>query len=228
MSTFKERLRNGQTVSLINANHPCTGMADVVCRLGIDALMLDCEQGNLGYVDVETLSRTAAMHGVSALVRIPVPQPWVIERYIMRGVDGLVIPRLDHADQVKKAIEDIRYASPSTFAEKVIIAQVETVSAVEDLDNFLKIPEVDCFFVGAVDLAKSMGFDGDYSHPEVQATLEQVVSKIVSSRRTAGFLVKEHDLKRWQTAGVTMLYSHVNDFLTFGARHWRRLANLQD
>jgi 2-keto-3-deoxy-L-rhamnonate aldolase RhmA len=227
MTSFKEKLRNRHTVSLINANHPSIGLVDVVSRLGIDAFMLDCEQGNLSYSDVEYMARAAILHGVSSVVRIPTPDPWVIERYIMRGVDGLVIPRLDFPEQARKAIADIRYASPSTFADKVIIVQIETVSAVENIKEFLSIPEIDCFFVGAVDLAKSMGYDGDYSQPTVQQTLRQVVSSIVSQRRAAGFLVKEHDLTYWQSEGVTMLYSHVNDFLSLGARHWRRLAGLE-
>ena len=226
MMTFKEKLRARQTVSLINANHPCPGLVDVVSQLGIDALMLDCEQGNPSYTDVETLSRIAALHDVVSIVRIPAPEPWIVERYIMRGVDGLVIPRLDTAQQVKKVVADIRYASPKTFHQKTIIVQVETVSAVKELEAFLSIPEVDCFFVGAVDLSKSMGFEGDYSGPEVMQVLEQVVATIVVHQKSAGFLVKEHDLQYWQSRGVNMLYSHVNDFLKIGARHWLRLAKL--
>ena len=85
---------------------------------------------------------------------------------------------------------------------------------------------MDCFFVGAVDLSKSMGFEGDYSGPEVMQVLEQVVATIVAHQKSAGFLVKEHDLQYWQSRGVNMLYSHVNDFLRIGARHWRQLAKL--
>ncbi|MVW78108.1 HpcH/HpaI aldolase family protein [Bordetella sp. 02P26C-1] len=226
MSTFKDKLRNGDTVSLINVNHPSLGVVDVVSRLGIDAFMFDCEQGNLSYADVEYMGRAAQSNGVGAIARIPSPEPWIIERTIMRGVDGLVIPRLDTADQAQRAIADIRYASPSTFARKVIIVQIETVPAVQELDDFLSLSEVDCFFVGAVDLAKSMGYDGDYSQPAVQAKLQDVVSRIVARGRTAGFLVKENDMAYWQSQGVTMLYSHVNEFLSLGVRHWRLAAGL--
>ena len=206
----------------------CPSLVDAVCKLGIDALMLDCEQGNPSYADVESLSRTAALHGVKAIVRIPAPEPWIIERYIMRGVDGIVIPRLDTAEQVQKAVEDIRYASPKTFNEKAIIVQVETVDAVANLQAFLDVQEVDCFFIGAVDLAKSMGFEGDYSRPEVMEVLEKVVKETVSRQKAVRFLVKEKDLAYWQARGVTMLYSHVNDFLTIGARHWHELAGISD
>lgn len=121
---------------------------------------------------------------------------------------------------------DIPHASPKTFHQKTIIIQVETISAAKEPEAFLSIPEVDCFFVGAVDLSKSMGFEGDYSGPEVMQVLEQVVATIVAHQKSAGSLVKEHDLQYWQSRGVNMLYSHVNDFLRIGARHWRQLAKL--
>ncbi|HEY9279272.1 MAG TPA: aldolase/citrate lyase family protein [Eoetvoesiella sp.] len=224
MQTFKQKLRNRETVSLINADHACAGLVDFVCGLGIDAIMLDCEQGNLGFVDVEHMARAACLHGVSSIVRIPSPEPWTIERYMMRGIDGVVIPRLDNAAQVEKAVADIRYASPADFSQKTIIVQVESASAVQDLDNFLSVPEVDCFFIGAVDLAKSMGFSGNYAHPDVMAELDRTIARILAKDRAVGFLVKEGDLQSWQGKGVSMLYAHVNDFLAMGARHWRFLA----
>lgn len=226
MKPFKEKLRAREIVSLINANHPCPGLVDSVCRLGIDAVMLDCEQGNPSYEDVETLSRIAALNNVSSIVRIPSPEPWIIERYMMRGVDGLVIPRLNTAQEVSAALEAVRYAVPSTFSQKTIIVQVETVGAVAELEQFLTIPEVDCFFVGAVDLSKSMGFEGDYSGLEVREVLKEVVAKIIAQQRSVGFLVKEHDLHFWKSRGVNMLYSHVNEFLAIGARHWREMAEM--
>lgn len=224
MSTFKQRLRDGHTVSLINANHACAGLVQFVAGLGIDAVMLDCEQGNPSFVDVEDMTRAARLAGVASVVRIPSPEPWTIERYVMRGVDGIVVPRLDTAAQVSQAVADIRYAAPNEFARKAIIVQVESARAVSELDGFLDVPEVDCFFIGPVDLAKSMGFDGDYAHPEVMTAIDRIIERIRASGRTVGFLVKEHDLKAWRAKGVSMLYGHVNDFLRIGATHWKALA----
>jgi 4-hydroxy-2-oxoheptanedioate aldolase len=226
MTSFKQKLRNGETVSLVNADHACAGLVHFVSGLGIDAVMLDCEQGNPGFVEVEDMTRAARLAGVASIVRIPSPEPWTIERYVMRGIDGVVVPRLDTAAQVVKAVADIRYASPKDFDRKTIIVQVESVSAVQELDGFLAVPEVDCFFIGAVDLAKSMGYAGDYARPEVMATMDHVIQQILARGRSVGFLVKEDDLQAWQSKGVTMLYTHVNDFLRMGLREWKALAGL--
>lgn len=226
MNSFKLNLAKQQTVSLVNADHPCSGLVDFVAKLRIDAFMLDCEQGNIGFLDIEEMTRAAHLHEVSSIVRVPSPESWIIERYMMRGIDGLVIPRLDYASQVSKAIKDIRYCCPKNFEEKSIIIQVESDCAVKELDGFLKVPEVDCFFIGAVDLAKSMGYRGDYSQPEVMVTINEVIMRILDKGRCVGFMVKEHDIQFWQKKGVTMLYTHVNDFLSIGASQWLKMANL--
>ncbi|TPG23506.1 HpcH/HpaI aldolase family protein [Variovorax guangxiensis] len=227
MTDFKQRLRIGRTVSLVNADHACAGLVQFVGGLGIDAVMLDCEQGNPSFVDVEDMTRAARLAGVASIVRIPSPEPWTIERYVMRGIDGVVVPRLDTAVQVAKAVADIRYASPRDFARLTVIVQVESASALEELDGFLAVPEVDCFFIGAVDLAKSMGFAGDYSQPEVMDAMDKTIRRIRAQGRSVGFLVKEDDVQVWQAKGVTMLYAHVNDFLRLGARQWRRLSGIE-
>ncbi len=223
MTDFKQRLRSRQLVSLVNADHACGGLALAVCRLGIDALMLDCEQGTPGFQDIEDMTRAAHLAGVPTLVRVPSPEPWTIERYLMRGVDGIVIPRLDTVAQVRQAVADVRYAVPRRFDQLSIVVQIETLAAVRALDEFLAVPEVDCFFVGPVDLAKSMGHEGDYGAAPVQRQLEEVVARIAAAGRAAGFLVRENDLAHWRRQGATMLYTHVDDFLAMGARHWHGL-----
>ena len=226
MSPFKNRLRNSETVSLVNADYACPGLVEFVGRLGMDAVMIDCEQGNPSFVDVEDMTRAARLAGIASIVRVPSPEPWTLERYLMRGIDGIVVPRLDTAAQVEKVVADIRYVVPREMDRKAIIIQVESVSAVEELDGFLAVPEVDCFFIGAVDLAKSMGLAGDYRHPDAMAVLDTTIERIRAQGRSVGFLVKEGDVQAWQAKGVTMLYSHVNDYLTLGASRWNTLTGL--
>jgi 2-keto-3-deoxy-L-rhamnonate aldolase RhmA len=221
MDGFKQRLRAGQTVTLVNPDHASAGLVAFVAQLGVEAFMLDCEQGTPDFEDVEQMTRAARLHGAAALVRIPSPEPWTIERYVMRGVDGLVIPRLDTAAQLRRAVDDIRYAAAKGFHRQVIVVQVESASALRELDGFLAVPEVDCYFIGAVDLAKSMGHAGDYTQPEVMQALQQTVRRIRDAGRSVGFLVKPEDVRAWQAQGVTLLYTHVNDFIRQGWGSWR-------
>ena len=225
-ATFKARLAARQTVSLVNPDHPSSSLVNFMCTLGVDAFMLDCEQGSPSFENIEDMTRAARLGGVASLVRIPSPEPWTIERYMMRGVDGLVVPRLDDASAAARVVQDIAYCAPKDFDKKSVIVQIESASAVKALDDFLAIDLIDCYFIGVVDLSKSMGFRGDYSGPEVMAALDDTVARIVGAGKCAGIMVKEHDLASWQGKGVSMLYTHLNDFAAMGARSWRQLAGV--
>lgn len=225
MNAFKQKLRDRQTCSLVNVDHASPSLVQFLASTGVDAVMFDCEQGNPSFEDVENMSRAARLYNVPAVVRVPSPEPWTIERYVMRGIDGVVVPRLDTAAQAARAVADIRYAAPRNFGATAVLVQVESVSAVRELDGFLAIPEIDCFFIGAVDLAKSMGFEGNYAQPEVVQAIDGVIEKILQADRCIGFLVKEQDVQTWQAKGATMLYTHVNDLIAMGARQWRGMAN---
>ncbi|KQW56423.1 HpcH/HpaI aldolase family protein [Variovorax sp. Root411] len=225
-AAFKAKLRNLETCSLVNPDHPSSSLVHFMGTLGIDAFMLDCEQGSPSFENVEDMARAARLCGVSATVRIPSPEPWTIERYMMRGIDGLVVPRLDSGAQARRVVDDMRYCVPKDFDQKAVIVQIESAAAVADLDAFLDIPEIDCFFIGVIDLAKSMGFAGNYADPAVLDALDRTIQRIRARKRSVGIMVKEHDIAAWRTKGVTMLYTHLNDFAAMGARQWRQMAGV--
>jgi 2-keto-3-deoxy-L-rhamnonate aldolase RhmA len=228
VTTFKQKLRAGEPAVLVNPDHPSASVVARLAGLGVDAVMIDCEQGSPGFVDVEHMTRAARVAGLSALVRIPSAVPWIVERYLMRDIDGVVVPRLDSGAQAAAVVDEVRYCTPRDFDRKTIVVQLESTAAVEDLDAFLAVEEIDSFFIGAVDLSKSMGWRGDYSRPEVLDVVERTIARIVERGRSAGMLVKEGDIARWRAAGVTLLYGHVDEFVRIGAREWRRAAGLDE
>jgi 4-hydroxy-2-oxoheptanedioate aldolase len=217
---FKAKLASRQPVVVMNPDHPSASLVEFIARLGVDAVMIDTEQGSPDVESVEEMARAARAAGLCALVRIFSPEPWVIERYMFRGVHGIVVPRLDTAAAARRVVEDVRYCFPANADEKVVVVQIETANAVAELDGFLAIEGIDCLFIGSVDLAKSLGHRGDFRKPEVMAVLEQTVERIARAGKPAGIMVKEDDVGHWRSKGATFLYNHLNDYALIGARHF--------
>jgi 2-keto-3-deoxy-L-rhamnonate aldolase RhmA len=219
-ASFKEKLRAGEAVRVINPDYPSGALVEFLGRpgLGVDAVMIDTEQGSADVESVEDMARAARLNGLCSLVRVFSPEPWVIERLMFRGVDGIVVPRIDAAAGARAVVEAVRYCFPRDADAKVIVLQIESVAAHRALDELLAIDGIDAYFVGPVDLAKSMGCRGDTAAPEVQRAIEDILARTRKAGRAAGPMVKPADERSWQAAGAQLLYFHVNDWLALGAK----------
>jgi 2-keto-3-deoxy-L-rhamnonate aldolase RhmA len=217
---FKQKLRAGQPVAVINADYASAALVEYLARpeLGLDAVMLDAEQGSPDFEAVENMARAARLSGLCVLVRLFSPEPWVIERMLMRGIDGIIVPRLDSAAQARAVVDCVRYCHPRDFDDKVVVVQVESAAAHADLDALLELSGIDAYFIGPVDLSRSMGHHGDYSAAPVQAAVDDILQRAHAAGRAVGTMVKPGDAGQWMDRGARFLYFHVNDWLQIGSR----------
>ncbi|MBU1442137.1 MAG: 2,4-dihydroxyhept-2-ene-1,7-dioic acid aldolase [Gammaproteobacteria bacterium] len=219
-AAFKRKLQSGQPVSVINVDYANAALVEFLARpeLRLDAVMLDAEQGSPDFESLENMARVARLAGLCVLVRIFSPEPWVIERMLLRGVDGIIVPRLDSAEQARAVVDGVRYCYPKDADDKVIVVQIESAAAHADLDAFLATEGIDAYFIGPVDLSRSMGHQGNYSVAPVQAAIDDILQRTRAAGRAAGTMVKPGDADQWVERGARFLYFHVNDWLQIGSR----------
>ena len=82
----------------------------------------------------------------------------------------------------------------------VIMAQIEHIDGVHNLDSILGVEGIDGFFVGPYDLSGSLGRPGDFEHPDVKDALEEVASHITADGPVAGIHVVEPDVVKLEDA----------------------------
>ncbi len=220
---FKDKLATGAAVLVVNPDHPSPSLVESLGRLPIDAVWIDCEQGAADVETVENMARAARVAGLVSMVRIFAPEDWAIERYMFRGLDGLVVPRLDTAAQAQGVVGALRYCFPKSHQDKLLVVQIESRRAIQDLAGFLDVEGIDVYMIGPVDLAKSLGFEGDYRRPEVQAAIDETIATIRAAGKTAGILVDRDNVARYRDQGVQFLYAHANAFLSHGAHDFAGL-----
>ncbi|HEX9897922.1 MAG TPA: aldolase/citrate lyase family protein, partial [Candidatus Methylomirabilis sp.] len=123
-----------------------------------------------------------------------------IKRILDAGAYGVMIPSVNTREQAIAAVQACKYppagirgiaGSPRAAGfgrdtsaylkrandEILVILQVETPQAIENLDAIGKVPGVDALFIGPMDLSTSMGHLGNPAHPEVQAAIATVEAK---------------------------------------------------
>jgi 4-hydroxy-2-oxoheptanedioate aldolase len=103
--------------------------------------------------------------------------------------------------------------------QTLLIALIEDIRAVENLDEILKIDHIDVFFVAPSDLASSMGLIGKIGDPKVVETIETTLKRIVAAGRNAGtMLVNNERGEHYAGMGVRFLATFILPWLSKGIR----------
>ena len=211
--------------------HLCSGIsAEIMSRAGFDWLLVDMEHGHGDYQTL--LSQMQAIEGSPAIpiVRVQWNDPAVIKRVLDLGAYGVMVPWIaDRADAAaavraaKYAPDGIRGIAGSHRAggygrhaaeywkrandEILVVIQIETPTAVADIEGIVKVPGVDVVFIGPADLSASLGHLGNPGHPEVQAAMARVEAAAKASGVALGNITRS-----WEQARE--LYQKGYHFLT--------------
>ena len=178
--------------------------AEIFAKAELDVLMVDMEHGPNNILSL--IEQFRAMKGTNAVpfVRAPWNDMVTIKRILDAGAYGVLVPYVNTAEEARAAVsyckyptEGVRGVAPSPRApgynmnpqnymraandEILVMTAVETLEAVNNIDEILKVEGLDGIFIGPMDLATSMGHFCDPSHPDVQAAIKKVEDAVIGS-----------------------------------------------
>lgn len=231
----KEKLAAGETVvSIGGADHP--DLIDLIGPLGLDAVWLEAEHGPVDHGRVGDLTRACDLWGMTSIVRVNSLDYGNIYRMLDLGAQGICVPHIDTADHAKAFVEAAKFAPigrrglftsrqgygvPDYLAtandHTLLIALIEDIKAVQNLDAILKVDHIDVIFVAPSDLAASMGLIGQPEHEDVQKVRDDTLKRIVAAGRTAGTtLVGNRNPERYTAIGVQFIAAALQPMLAAG------------
>lgn len=246
--SLKERLRSGEICTGTFLLFLSGG--DVVqffAGLGFDYLILDMEHGSMDLARARETILCARAFGISPLVRVAEPNYGLITRALDAGAEGIVLPRVERCADCQELVRCARYTPvgergittfgghndfapvadvPAFLAERnqniILLVQLETRAGVEMRSDILGIPGVDGCLVGTGDLALSLGYPGQFNHPEVLKAAEEVFATCQERHLLWTIPIRTpDDIAYWQGAGMNMLtLSTDGGLLGTGARQF--------
>lgn len=222
---FKEKLNRDEVVVVLNPDHPSPSLTEFIAGLGFDGVFIDCEHGMATIERVQEMCRAARAAGVQSVVRPESDAPFLITRYLDAGAGGVMVPHIDTAAAARQVVETVRYARPNDHQDKVVIAMIESLTAIANLSEILSVDGVDVFFVGPNDLSHSMGYPAQMHHPEVKAMVKTATAQIRAAGKVPGTLVISDTVAEFVAAGCRYLYEHTNSFIVAGATDFKRRLN---
>jgi len=200
-NSFRESIENGDVVLGARSVTFSPTVIEVYGEIGIDFVWLDFEhQGPSPYDSTlfEDLTRAAEVGGTELFVRLPSAEPDLIRKVLDAGVRNVFIPRVDSAEEVRRAAKATRFVYDGEPGERGLASgrsrtwgsaddyvetedeevclgvMIEKTTAVDDLDNILDVPELGFVFIGPSDLSVQMGHPNEKSHPEVQDQIADI------------------------------------------------------
>jgi 2-keto-3-deoxy-L-rhamnonate aldolase RhmA len=220
-ANLRERLAKGEAIAMLTPHHASSGLSVRLVELGADAIFLDCEHGTWSFEDVRLTAQAIRGAGGAAIVRPHSHERPILIRYLNAGADGLMVPMVDTADQARAIVDAIRYACPADHEKRLIITMIETLDAIDKIDELLSVEGVDVLFIGPGDLSQNMGYPPapPFGQPRPHAVTERVdfaVRKIRAAGKVAGTLVTSDELPFWLERGVRYFYIHSDPFLRVG------------
>lgn len=218
---LRARLAAGEAISMFTPHHTSSGLSARLVELGADAVFLDCEHGTWSFEDVRATGQVVRSVGGAAIVRPHSHERPLIIRYLNAGADGIMVPMVGNADEARSIVDAVRYALPSDYEKRLVIAMIETVDAIDALDEMLTVEGIDVFFIGPGDLSQDMGYPPapPFGEPRPDVVTEKVaiaVDKIRAAGKIAGTLATLDEMPHWRERGVQFFYVHSDPFLRRG------------
>jgi 4-hydroxy-2-oxoheptanedioate aldolase len=175
---------------------------------------------------------------LAPVVRIPAPDPYQAAMALDGGASGVIAPYIESVEQVKALGGAVKYGPlkgdrlqnfldgaalepeldsylRQRNANYVLIINIESVPAMQRLDEILSLPYVDAVLIGPHDLSCSLGIPEQWEHPEQEKAIRQIITSARAHDKGIGihhnFLHQEIE---WVKAGANLVM-HSSDISAF-------------
>lgn len=242
INRVKEKLKNNQLTigSWVTLAH--LSIPEIMATANFDWLVVDMEHSVIEIGDAQTLISAIESKGIVPLVRVGENNPYLIKRVMDAGAYGVIVPMVNTREDTEKAVKAVKYPMLGTrgvglaraqkygtgFDEynaklndsSIVIAQIEHIEAVKNLEEIISVKGVDGCIIGPYDLSGSLGVAGQFEHPDMIDAINRVEDICKKSNFPLGFhvitpdnnLVKEKIEKGYKFIAFSL------DFMFLGSK----------
>jgi 4-hydroxy-2-oxoheptanedioate aldolase len=225
---FKQRLQREKPLvgTFIQIAHPV--MTEFVGKLGFDFVLIDSEHSAMHIETIQSMLQSLSATPTYGIVRIPTISPEYIATYLDAGADAIVVPQVRTVEDVLRVQEAALYppegkrgigpGRATDFGlrimerkvapnkDTVVIIQIETREAVENLDKILAVEFYDMVFIGPGDLSMNLGIFGEFSNPILTEEIANIIRKSKEFRKKIGIFASNVEMAaQWLKQGVDLV-----------------------
>ena len=216
---LQKNINNKVTVGTwITLAHP--SIAEIMALSGFDWIAIDLEHSVITIREAEELIRVINLCGVTSLVRLTSNDPNQIKRVMDAGSCGVIVPMVKSIDDVKQAVDAVKYppygkrsvglARAQQYGrsfdeylewqknQSIVIVQIEHIEAVNNLEAIFGVDGLDGYIIGPYDLSASLGIPGEFDNPIFLNAMERVKKVATDMKMIGGIHIIEPEPEQLQ------------------------------
>jgi len=188
LAALRKRLASGGTSVGSWMQFRDSSVAEVMGQAVYDWVALDLEHGHYSRAQLPGLFRALELGGTLALARLAVGSDEECQSVLDAGAAGVIVPMVDSASRLERVRSACRWPDAGTrgvafsranmfgtnfnsYQEEAkapfLVAMVEHVDALGELDSILAVDGLDALLIGPYDLSASLGRTGLLDHQDV-------------------------------------------------------------
>jgi 4-hydroxy-2-oxoheptanedioate aldolase len=224
VNTFKRALKAGKSQIGLWCSLSNHYAIEIVAGAGFDWLLLDTGHSPNELDMVLMQLQAAAAYPTHPVVRVPWNDMVTIKRFLDIGAQTLLIPYVQNEQEARNAVAYTRYPveglrgmggttratrfgrikdyAKRAHEELCVLVQVETQTAIDNIEKIADVDGIDGVFIGPADLHASLGYAGETANPAVKPIIEDAIRRIKKTGKAPGILTaNEDDARRWLDLG---------------------------
>ena len=201
-NTTREKLSRGETV--VGCGLQCYRSPEIArtfAAAGFDYVFIDLEHGSFDLETAQDMIAASNDAGITPIVRVGELLYSLVARLLDSGAQGIILPRVEDPKILAEALSWMRFPPmgkrgygvnttmigyESRGFKEIIehqnlntlsVVQFETKLAMERADELLSIAGVNIAMVGPADLSIALGVPGEFEHPLMISTVENLIEK---------------------------------------------------
>ena len=167
---------------------------------GFDGLLIDMEHSSFDLDTTSQLCIASLYAGITPIVRAPSKDPFFVSRILDGGALGVIVPHIRSVQDARDVVKAAKFqpigtrsstnglphyqfrsipakvSNPVTNAATLVIPMIETLEAVELVEEIAAVEGVDSLLIGSNDLTAEMGIPGEYENPQFVEAFQRTIA----------------------------------------------------
>jgi 2,4-dihydroxyhept-2-ene-1,7-dioic acid aldolase len=206
-------------------------IARIARTAGFDTLYIDVEHNSFSLDTTSQICMAALEVGITPFVRVPTTRPEHVGRALDGGALGVIAPHIRSAEDARRVVNAAKFpplgersaagglphlqyrsfpasqANPALNEATMIVVMMETVAALENVEEITAVDGIDMMMIGTNDLTAEMGIPGQYDDPRVRDAYMRTIAACRKHGKHVG------------VGGLSTRPDLVAEFVKLGARY---------